>query len=359
MVTLLKDNEVLSFSFDDVNDSFSMICVQAKDLYIYIIDFINSTVITRVQDRNSIIRKSIFRHYHRRVRTLPKFEMMKEFIQDQESKGNVVLLPKLNQKFVIVYNKKSDLIQVYSILEKDFIRQFTLSSEDCEFGKLSYEHGSDGGKVSKNLASDSDRLSGFQLKIPASRLSVSNASASSPANDRNKSAASSPAKQEPEPAAKLPPAHIVEISPNGSLLIQVKNDQVFIMLIQTAFFESKNRQKIFKDEKMATFLPIYFDEDYNAHFIRHQYENAKKHRKAATCIDSRDHSTECDLTLKNVQKACKTFQQYLKLNTSMFSKSDIMMELSQFVPQAFVNIPLIVNNLQRSRKGKLNLKRVF
>lgn len=110
MVALLKDNEVLSFSFDDVNDSFSMICVQAKDLYIYIIDFINSSVITKVQDRNSIIRKSIFRHYHRRVRTLPKFEMMKEFIQEQESKGNLVLLPKLNQKFVIVYNKKTDLI---------------------------------------------------------------------------------------------------------------------------------------------------------------------------------------------------------------------------------------------------------
>lgn len=216
--------------------------------------------------------------------------------------------------------------------------------------------------MSKHLASDSDRLSGFQLKIPASRLSVSNASMSSPVNERNKSAASSPAKkqeQEPESTVKLPPAHIVEISPNGSLLIQVKNDQVFIMLIQTTFFESKNRQKIFKDEKMATFLPIYFDEDYNAHFIRSQYENAKKQRKVGEYLDSRDQSTEFDLTYKNVQKACTTFKQYQKLNTSMFSKSDIMMELSRFMPQAFPNLPLIINSLQRSKKGKQNLKRVF
>lgn len=39
MMTLLDGQEVLNFSFDDFNHDFSRICVQAKDLYIYLIDF--------------------------------------------------------------------------------------------------------------------------------------------------------------------------------------------------------------------------------------------------------------------------------------------------------------------------------
>mmetsp|Transcript_27145 Transcript_27145/g.41307 ORF Transcript_27145/g.41307 Transcript_27145/m.41307 type:complete len:124 (-) Transcript_27145:2991-3362(-) len=41
MRKLLGDNEVLSFGFDDFNESFSTICVQAKDLCLYEIDFVN------------------------------------------------------------------------------------------------------------------------------------------------------------------------------------------------------------------------------------------------------------------------------------------------------------------------------
>ena len=39
MMKLLDGNEVLNFSFDDYNSDFASICIQAKDLYIYLIDF--------------------------------------------------------------------------------------------------------------------------------------------------------------------------------------------------------------------------------------------------------------------------------------------------------------------------------
>ena len=60
MSELLGDNEVLNFGFDDFNESFSNITVQAKDLYIYQIDFINHTVVRKTQVRHNVMMKSIF-----------------------------------------------------------------------------------------------------------------------------------------------------------------------------------------------------------------------------------------------------------------------------------------------------------
>lgn len=63
---LLNDNEVLSFCFDDFNKSFSVINVQAKNLYIYAIDFTTQTVIRRIPDSTSQIMKGIF--YDHRIK---------------------------------------------------------------------------------------------------------------------------------------------------------------------------------------------------------------------------------------------------------------------------------------------------
>ena len=60
MSELLGDNEVLNFGFDDFNESFSTITVQAKDLFIYQIDFINQTVVRKTQERHNVMMKSIF-----------------------------------------------------------------------------------------------------------------------------------------------------------------------------------------------------------------------------------------------------------------------------------------------------------
>ena len=38
---LLEGEEVLNFGFDDNNSEFSCICVQAKNLFLYIIDYQN------------------------------------------------------------------------------------------------------------------------------------------------------------------------------------------------------------------------------------------------------------------------------------------------------------------------------
>lgn len=45
MMKLLDNQEVLNFSFDDFNHDFSRISVQAKDLYIYLIDYVNHQVL--------------------------------------------------------------------------------------------------------------------------------------------------------------------------------------------------------------------------------------------------------------------------------------------------------------------------
>ena len=62
MRQLLDDEEVLSFSFDDFSlNSMSTVIVQAKNLYLYQIDFTRHEVIGKVIDsRHSINMKSIF-----------------------------------------------------------------------------------------------------------------------------------------------------------------------------------------------------------------------------------------------------------------------------------------------------------
>ena len=62
MSDLLNENEVLNFGFDDFNESFFTITVQAKDLFIYQIDFINHHVISKTDMRHNVMMKSIFYH---------------------------------------------------------------------------------------------------------------------------------------------------------------------------------------------------------------------------------------------------------------------------------------------------------
>lgn len=122
MRLLLRDNQVLSFSFDDIGESFSQICVQARDLYLYLIDFTNHTVVQKVMDRHSTVRKSIFYNYPKREGTLQFFQHVKSFIRDQELNGNLVLLPKLNEDFLVVLEKDSCLAKFYSIPLQRFVR---------------------------------------------------------------------------------------------------------------------------------------------------------------------------------------------------------------------------------------------
>jgi len=61
MRKLLNDNEVLSFGFDEFNESFSTICIQAKDLYMYEVDYVNQHLVKKIDaSRTNVIMKSIF-----------------------------------------------------------------------------------------------------------------------------------------------------------------------------------------------------------------------------------------------------------------------------------------------------------
>ena len=84
MRQLLNDQEVLNFGFDDFNDKFSHISVQAKDLYIYFIDFQNATVVSKFPHRSHIIMKSIFYNPLDLEQNETKFQEVKTFIEDQE-----------------------------------------------------------------------------------------------------------------------------------------------------------------------------------------------------------------------------------------------------------------------------------
>jgi hypothetical protein len=69
MRKLLREEEVLSFGFEDFNDSFSTIYVQSKELYLYQIDFMNHQVLRRVDDsRHSLEMKSVFYNTYLRDR---------------------------------------------------------------------------------------------------------------------------------------------------------------------------------------------------------------------------------------------------------------------------------------------------
>ena len=78
--------------------------------------------------------KSIFFSVQNRRRNLRLFQSIKEFIEHQEGLGNKVLLPKLNEEIIIVNPKGTNIIKIYSIKLKMFVREFLLSDEESNFG---------------------------------------------------------------------------------------------------------------------------------------------------------------------------------------------------------------------------------
>ena len=60
---------------------------------------------------------------------------VKEFVQHQEKLGNKVLIPKLNEKIIFVQWGSSNLIKIYSIKLKRFVRQFILTPEEIKWEK--------------------------------------------------------------------------------------------------------------------------------------------------------------------------------------------------------------------------------
>jgi len=68
--------------------------------------------------------KSIFYSIssYKRERSLQLGVEIKAFIQEQEEAGNKILLPKINDKIIGVQIGSSNLIKIYSIKLKQFVR---------------------------------------------------------------------------------------------------------------------------------------------------------------------------------------------------------------------------------------------
>jgi hypothetical protein len=84
--------------------------------------------------RHSIVMKSIFFSVSNRRRNLKLYQPIKEFIEHQEGLGNKVFLPKLNEEIIVVNIKETNIIKIYSIKLKMFVREFLLSMDESNFG---------------------------------------------------------------------------------------------------------------------------------------------------------------------------------------------------------------------------------
>ena len=103
MKELLKNNEVLNFCFDDFNSSFSTICVQSKDLYLYEIDFLHHKLLRKILPGcHNIKLNSIFYSIKNKEKNMKKYQAVKEFIQHEKGIGNKIILPKINDEILIV-----------------------------------------------------------------------------------------------------------------------------------------------------------------------------------------------------------------------------------------------------------------
>lgn len=136
MKFFLNSNEVLSFSFDDLSDeefqSQHCINVQARDLYIYQIDYMHESILRKIDSRRTkIIMRSIF--YEDSDYNYKKTQEVKQYIQEQEFLGNQVILPKFNNSYILVRENTSNLMQIYSIYLQKIVRKFILTAEELEF----------------------------------------------------------------------------------------------------------------------------------------------------------------------------------------------------------------------------------
>jgi hypothetical protein len=104
MLELLDGQEVLSFSIGDYTaEVHGRICVQAKDLCLYIIDYDQGKVIKKVSSNTLTVHtKSIFFDLGSVEANSEHFGPLKEKIEEEQRLGNEVKIPKKNDQVIII-----------------------------------------------------------------------------------------------------------------------------------------------------------------------------------------------------------------------------------------------------------------
>lgn len=137
MLELLGGQETLSFGIDDYSacSSIEVICVYGKDLNVYFINYEQHELLRKVcgEPLKSMMPKSIFFDGGKRAKNLPYFEHLKQYVEDEESRGNRVRMPKLNEEVVVVLDKNTVNIRLYHTKKKRVIRQLKLSMDAVSF----------------------------------------------------------------------------------------------------------------------------------------------------------------------------------------------------------------------------------
>lgn len=102
--------------------------MQAKDLYLYIIDFEVNQVVRRVDGgRTSTLMKSLLYDQENREHNLQYFEKFRQFVGNQEREGRVLRLPKINEDIAVLKEKGSCLISLYHLKRDEVVRKFLLA----------------------------------------------------------------------------------------------------------------------------------------------------------------------------------------------------------------------------------------
>jgi hypothetical protein len=163
-------------------ETFSSLCVQAKNLKLYIIDTYTKTVINTI-DGNQTMLKSIFRDQNKRDQHHPYYEGLKELVEKERSlgqqefiqnnkdsmskeqlidkvtaMGNTVLIPKLNEEFIAIRIQHTLLIKIYDIKRQKYVRQFLLEKGEDYFD-IQKDGNLDAHLSSSSCADDADSFS--------------------------------------------------------------------------------------------------------------------------------------------------------------------------------------------------------
>lgn len=134
---------------------------------------------------------------------------------------------------------------------------------------------------------------------------------------------------------------MVEVSPKGRFIVAQINDDIFLRVIHLTLTAANERFKNSYDYQQAiTFMPIYFDQDYNYHY--RQFAIAQDNSNSTVASDEIE--TDAELALSKqvalsitagvIDKAQLLYKDFLKLmatNGTNYQKNEKIFEMLAYI----------------------------
>ena len=196
--------------------------------------------------------KSIFFSVQNRRRNLRLFQSIKEFIEHQEGLGNKVLLPKLNEEIIIVNPKDTNVIKIYSIKLKMFVREFLMTTEESSFGEeflakpkptnfdsIDTDSSPRAAKKFVELAKSGIRQSAFMESLRLTKGENYSEFVSTRLKKKMESKMRETIQQnfDSQNQKKEQDISLLEVSPNGKIIVSVIGPNIFIKILNITSLE--------------------------------------------------------------------------------------------------------------------------